>query len=631
MKLTRRRRAAPPQELPPATTPPVTDPTELTPGLPHHSGLTAAVARVDGSWTSYRFGDRAWQADAWRLYDITGQLRFVANWSGASMSRCRMYVAEVDEQGELIGETQDPDIKQLAAGPLGIGPAKAEAIRLAGINLFVPGECYIMAEADGLGPGSDRWWVVSGSQVKRQGDQISIRRPIKQGGGWVTFREGVDLLLRVWTPHPKDVDEPDSPTRSAIPDLREIEALRKREFAELDSRLAGAGVLGLPQDIDFPRGPDDPPGVAGFQAMLGRAMAASLSDRSSAEALVPIMFTAPAELLDKIRHMTFWTDLSAQLLPLRESAVRSLGQSLDVPPEVMLGLGSSNHWSAWAISEDAVTTQIKPPLGRLAEALTEGYLRPQLEEWGADPDRYVYAFDTAALTVRANRSADAVTFHDKILISDDAARTAGAWEEGDAPDEQEILRRIVQAAALSSPTLVLSDPTLRAIIGLGAGPEPPPGQDSPTTVVPQQEPPQQDGTPPAGPPSNTDNPPSDGTPAAALMPVAHLTVIRALTLAGGRLISHRHRDRWPGTPRHALHTRHGPVSADQLPELLRGAWDDLSAAAADIPVDQQQLQKVLSGYVTDLLTRGIAHDRQLLADLLYTATLPPARVREVAA
>lgn len=631
MKLTRRRRAAPPQELPPATTPPVTDPTELTPGLPHRSGLTAAVARVDGSWTSYRFGDRAWQADAWRLYDITGQLRYVANWAGASMSRCGMYVAEVDEQGKLIGETQDPDIRQLAAGPLGIGPAKAEAIRLAGINLFVAGECYIFAEADGLGPGSDRWLVVSGSQVKRQGKQISIRRPIMQGGGWVTFREGVDLLLRVWTPHPQDVDEPDSPTRSAIPDLREIEAIRKREFAELDSRLAGAGLLGLPQDIDFPRGPDDPPGIAGFQAMLGRAMAASLSDRSSAEAMVPIMFTAPAELLDKIRHMTFWTDLSAQLLPLRESAVRSLAQSLDVPPEVMLGLGSSNHWSAWAISEDAVTTQIKPPLGRLAEALTEGYLRPQAEEWGADPDRYVYAFDTAGLTVRANRSADAVTFHDKILISDDAARIAGAWEKGDAPDEQEILRRIVQAAALSSPTLVLSDPTLRAIIGLGAGPEPPPGQDSPTTVVPQQEPPQQDGPPPAGPPSNTDNPSSGGTPAAALMPVAHLAVIRALTLAGGRLISHRHRDRWPDTPRHALHTRHGPVSADQLPGLLRGAWDDLSAAAADIPVDQQQLQQVLSGYVTDLLTRGIAHDRQLLADLLYTATLPPARVREVAA
>ena len=434
-----------------------------------HAALTAAVSsvRMDGAaWKTYKFGNRAWQEEAWRLYDITGQLRFVANWAGNSISRCRLYVAEVDEDGEGTHEVDDnPDVANLAAGPLGRGPAKDESLRLLGINLFVPGEAFIVAESEGNGPGLDRWFVVSGSQIKKTGDQITVARSQLQGGGVMTYRDGVDLILRCWTPHPKSTDEPDSPARSAIPDLREIEAIRKREFAELDSRLAGAGLLGLPEGIDFPRQPDDPTGPAGFMQVLQRNMAASLSDRSSAEAMVPIMFTAPLEALDKIKHLTFWTDLSAQLLPLREAAVKSLAQSLDIPPEVMLGLGSANHWSAWAISEEAITTQIVPVLSRIADALTQGYLRAALEEMGLDPDRYVYEFDTAPLTTRPNRSADALNYHDKFLISDDSAREAGAFGDGDIPVPEERLRRILEKAIITQPSL-LADPAIQDILGI---------------------------------------------------------------------------------------------------------------------------------------------------------------------
>lgn len=305
---------------------------------------TAAFNMEGVGWQTWRFGDRAWQREAWRLYDITGPLRFVAGWQANSVSRCRLYVAEVTGSGEAGEEVVDEDIAGLAAVPLGQGPAKDEALRLAALGLFVPGETYMVVEADAGPDGEDRWMVVTGRQIHRQGDQITVRRSLLQGGGDMIYRPGVDLIIRCWTPHPNDVDEPDSPTRSALPDLRELEAIKKREFAELDSRLAGAGVLLLPEGIDFPRGPDDLPGTAGFSALLQRTMGMSLRDRSSAAAMVPIVAQVTADAIDKIKHLTFWSELSEALLPMKESAIKSLAQSLDVPAEILTGVADVNHW-----------------------------------------------------------------------------------------------------------------------------------------------------------------------------------------------------------------------------------------------------------------------------------------------
>lgn len=586
--------------------------------------VTAAVAslQMDGvGWKTWRFGHRQWQNEAWRLYDITGQLRFVANWVGNSVSRCRLYVAEVDANGDAAAEAEDEKVAALAAGPLGSGSAKDEALRLLGINLFVPGEAYIVAESGGLPGGEDRWFVVSGRQVKRQGDRIVVKKSDLFGGGMLEFRPGEDLMLRVWTPHPADTDEPDSPTRSAIPDLREIEALRKREFAELDSRLAGAGLLPLPEGIDFPASDDDPAGMEGLQARLMRAMSTSLQDRSSASAMVPIMFTVPGEFLDKIRQVTFWSELSAQLLPMRESAIRSLAQSLDVPAEILTGLGESNHWAAWQVAEDTITTQIEPVLSRIADALTTGWLRGALEGVGADPDRYTYAFDTAPLAARPNRTADALNYHGAMLLSDEAAVTAGAFVSEDLPNPEERLRRLMERAVTATPSL-LADPIVQGILGvpaLAVAPNdgdgtsaPPPAEVRDDRALPEQTPPSEE--------------------PAALVAVSNLAVLRALGLAGGRLVPHRLRDRWPGTLKHHLHARHGPVARDRAEEVLRGAWDDLDVVAAqDLRVDPTQLRLLLHGFCVELLTRGLAYDTGLLRDLVSAAMRtnrlsPPAGV-----
>jgi len=592
--------------------------------------VTASVATVQMEgvgWRTWRPGSRTWQTEAWRLYDITPQLRFVCNWVGNSVSRCRLYVAELDESGEITGEVDDPEIGALAQGPLGKGPAKDEALRLLAINLYVPGDGFIVAEADAGPDGDDLWFVTSGRQIRLSGDRIIIRRSLLHGGGDMIFRPGVDLLLQVWTPHPAEPDEPDSPTRSAIPDLREIEALRKREFAELDSRLAGAGLLALPQGIDFPRAPDDPPGIDGFQRLLMRAMATSLQDRASAEALVPIMVTVPPDVVDKIRLVTFWSDLSEQLLPLREAAVRSLAQGLDIPPEILLGQADSNHWTAWQVSDDAITTQIKPILARIADALTTGYLRPALESMGLDPDLYSYDFDTGPLSARPNRTTDALAYHSEILLSDEAAVLAGAWTPEQMPTQRERLRRIAERALVADPTL-LTDPTIRELVGLPppppsvVAPAPPPGAPSPPPPAPGQEPraiPTQPTEAPKPAPPPAQPAPAPAPTAALLLPVAGLAVRRALALAGVRLVTHYQRDQWPDTPRHQLHTRRGPVSVADAERVLRGAWTELAPAADDLGLDPVSVETLLHGFCVELLTRGMAYEATLLRDLVDAA------------
>lgn len=582
--------------------------------------LTAAVSRLslDGaSWKSFRFGDRAWQADAWRLYDITGQLRFVANWVGNSVSRCDMYVAELAPDGKAGAAAKDPEIAALSAGPLGAGDNRAEALRLLGIDLFVPGEAYIIVEAGGAENGDDLWWVVTSRQIKRTGDQISVVRSPMHGGGTMKYRDGVDLILRVWTPHPADTSEPDSPTRSAIPDLREMEALRKREFAELDSRLAGAGLLALPDSLELPRGDDDPAGAAGFFAYLMRAFARSLRDRSSAEAMVPIMITGPADDIEKINHVTFWSELSDQIGPMREGALRNLAQSLDIPPEVLLGLGGTNHWSAWAISDEAVQTQIKPVLSRIAAALTIGYLHPALEALGVEnPQRYVYQFDTAPLTTRPNRIADALNLHDRSLLSDEATREAGAWGEESAPSVDERTRRLLEKLLLTNPDAVLGDQALRTCLGLPewcgeVGAEEAPGET--VSMPPGQEEIVEERTPPEQPA------PSDGQPESPagkpeLAVVAQLAARRALALLGTRLVPHSKRP--DGVPRYQLHVHHGPVADGKLIKVSLGGWADFDDVVAGIGVDHEAFRKVIDEYCTDLVTRGMAHDDRLLADLI---------------
>jgi hypothetical protein len=614
--------------------------------------LTAATAMVDlgaaSSWKTWKFGNKEWQTEAWRLYDIIPELHKISGRIGDSVAQARLYVTEVDDTGEETGEVTDDQIKRLAAVPLGTGAQRDDCLRLAGIDLAVSGECWIVGEGAARSPekAESSWFVVTGSAFKREGEKVKVKRPKTRGGSYLELADGVDILIRCWNPHPNDTDQADSFTRSAIVPLREIELLTKREFAELDSRLTGAGVLFLPEGTDFPREDGDPAGLAGFMAVMQRAAAASIRDQSDARALVPIMATVPDAVLpylDQIKPINFWSQLSAEVGDMKEKAIGRLASSTEIPAEVITGIGDANHWTAWLISDEGTRWIKAGYLGPIADALTRGFLRLALESMGVpNPERYAFAFDTSTLAAKPNRLDDAVQLHDRFLIKDTEVVRAGAFDPDQMPTVQERAAQIVLKLLTTQPDLIL-DPEVQRLLGLpsvkSVGLPPTADQNA-------------DGADPDG--GSDDGPPNGGEPpeapdagetraltealgarvralSAPSMPAlpsaeavfnaaAKLTVYRALELAGGRLTTpQERRGRWAEVPRHELHHHVGPITRDKAARVTDDAWRHVPTLAADLGVNADDLRALLEGYVLELLTRGIRHHDDLLFAALQVA------------
>lgn len=626
------------------------------PGTRPANALIAAAVPINlgdaASWQMFKLGDHRWQWEAWRHYDICGEMRFVVNWIGNAISRCRMYAADIADDGTVGDETSDLQAKTIAETMFGTPAAKAQAQRLMGINMMVAGDVFIVAEGyqsavDG-GSTSDKWYIASSSEVFRRGDDIMVRRSITHGGGNYKLDPQKDLLIRAWNPHPRRHDAADSTVRAILPVMRELEQCTKRVFAELDSRLAGAGILLLPDQLDFPRQPPENPGdpqqtgLDGFAELLQRTMAQSLQQRDSAAALVPIILQVATEALDKIKHLTFDSTISDKIVEMRKAAVERMAMSLDIPPEVLTGMGGSNHWSSWQIEESSIKIHIEPLLIQLADALNIGYFQPALKAAGIkDPEKKTLWFDIAALTVRPNRSDQALQFVEKEIISDKAARDNAAFTDDDAPQQKELVYKLTKALVLAQPAYA-GDPQVQKILGLPniqmpAPPAPPAAPGAPGDLMPGDPGYDTAGTEPAdagvrGLPSIADAEAGNvgggkgqklGQLAASigsgqpLFYACDAAVRRALELAGGRLVPGPSRARY-AVAKHELHTRVVPDQS-RVPALLAGAWTHVRDQAPALGVDADALEELLGGYCTELLTRGVAHEPGLLHATLYQA------------
>lgn len=621
---------------------------EVEPATQPRSSLVASAARIkmDGlGWRTYKFGDDTWQTEAWRLYDIVGELRFVANWIGSACSRVRIYVAQVDDNGRVQKEVTTKKIAGLADTLFGGPPAKAEALRMMGINLTIAGDCFVVGRSTD-DPESDEWYIVSTSELKRWGSNIVQLNP--DGSFGERLNPEKDLVIRVWTPHPRRNLWPDSPTHAALPMLWEIERLTRYVFAQIDSRLVSAGLMPIPKELSFP---DEDPELSGAESLTKRLMetgAAGLKGEGTAAGVVPTFVEMPLEALGKIDLIQFTSELSKQALELRAEALRRFALAMDIEPSILSGAGEANHWGAWQIMEGQINVHITPLMVRICDALTTAYLQPALKAMKEDSERYVFWYDTSPLTVRPERLKDTLELYDKNLVSKEAVLLAGNYKISDAPSEEESAMLFVRELMLRDPNL-FQIPAVREVAGIGpeilpadkvfapqqpgggmggAGPPPPPppptgiqptnGGPMPLESVAQNN--------PAGPP-----PAPNGIAASAAAPppvavptpmntvvVANATVLRALERAGKRLLDRHSRDRWPDVPPYELHTRIRVGGDEHAARLLDGAWDHLGVltAALDPTLDTANLQATLHSYCMTLLVKEQPHHVNLLGQYL---------------
>jgi hypothetical protein len=621
-------------------------------GVP--GSLIASAMQVKYDDLSYNFSqfpyngrDLAWQRELWRLYNCIPEFHYAADWVGNCCSQVRIYVAEVDKLGrvqqEVSADGKDAKVAALSDKMFGGPTGKREALRYCGINATVVGEFYILGKRQ---EDADKWYIISPTQIRR------IQGEFYWGDKFT--RQLIDLskemLTRVWTPHPEWVQYADSPARACQAILRELEQLTKYVFSQIDSRLVGAGLLIIPNNLEMPKADGDAQTFGDSLMMrLATAGAASLRGEGTAQAVLPHIVQSPVDAIEGWKLLQFDSELSKQALELRAEAIRRLGLGLDMPPEALSGMGEANHWAGWFIDGYGIKVHIEPLMNRICGALTTAYLRPALKLMGKDPDRYVFAYDTSPLAIRPQRLQDALNLYEKRIVSAEAVRNAGNFKESDAMSDDENAASEMFEIVLRDPNLLAKE-SVREIIGIdipqeefmlagptgglagqvpGAGPPPPP--PPPTGIqseLPGALPPGGPGeiTPPSGAapgagaplgPRTGPTPPGPITAGAgtqvrqdlALVVLAELVVRRAMEVAGKRLLDRHNRDRWPDVPHFDLHTRIRVADRAHAERLLQGAWGHLPGAVdmLDYEVDTGRLQAVLNEYCATLLVHSAPH------------------------
>ncbi len=571
-----------------------------------------------------------WMKAAWDFYDEVGELRAGITWKANALSRVNLVAAIPPEaQGDEptpIDVNEQPGyaravelVEQIAGGVAGQGQLLAAMCRL----LEVAGVAYVLAPSD---PQTDQfgvWRALSADEVQNLGGGYQVRDA--ETGEWVDLAE-TDLLIKCWQPHPRYSWQPDSPVRGVLSTLGEIKMLSQRIMADARSRLAGNGLLVIPEEAVFPPGQ----GVNGegdgdtdeFIETLIQVTTIPISDQSSPAATTPLVVRMPGDFIAGVQHIKFYSDFSAGIEELRQSAVRRLALGLDMPPDVLLGLADMNHWNGWLSAEQAITMHIEPRAELIVHALTVGFLRPALKAEGIDPNSVIVWYDTSDLSTRPDLTAAANAAHERRVIGDEAWLGYIGLDAADLLDWQsdEYRRRVLLDVARGAPTLA---PAMLAAAGIlepeiaDAADEALTGTEDPASA------PESDATrEPAmqGPPERDDDAQrDDGVAAAALLAAADGIVDRAMERAGQRLRAALGKGKPGGAEAIAcpdptvLHCEVDATTVTSIDHLLAGAWSRVPAIADRYGIGADSLRSCLDSYCRALLAAGHAHDLDRLS------------------
>jgi hypothetical protein len=567
--------------------------------------LAAAASRyIDrkpgrGSTASINQG---WQSRAWELCHLVPEVRFATSYIGNAMSGATLFAGRRAEDGTIERAPDDHRaseiVQEIAGGPDG----QAKLLGAFGKHLTVPGEGWIVIRPNSevLSPDSPEdghdWRVLSTREVRQQAGKLTAEIDGEDiaipAGDPESLDPDAPVALRVWEPDPERAIEADSPVRSSIDLLEELLLLNSAVKAIARSRLTGRGILLVPKGTRFPTTATQGDAEDDLIEILMQVAETAIREPESAAATVPIVLEVPAESISDFKLLTFESNFDELALKLREEAIKRFATGLEIPAELLLGLGDTNHWGAWMLTSEAIRMGIEPKLATVAYALTQQWLRPLLQAEGLDDwHRWLVWYDTAPLRVRTNRSETALQAYDRGVISDVALRRETGFTEDDAPSAEET------AARNRQPNTDTGDQDQDQEQGQG--------QNAPTKPdVPVDETTREPDTLPASAAARA----SDG-----LLAAADGLIWAALSSAGDKLLRtpicpRSERAKARETEAAALHTvwRVEPGQVEQY-RLLDGAWRRVPEIARRYGLDPECLTASLDSYARELIAAGIEH------------------------
>lgn len=601
-------------------------------------GLTAAATRVDLTAETLNVARRrraqAWQADAWVYRDAIGEVRYALDWLANIKSRLRLYVGIVVNPDEMptpidlattppVGEDGKPtgedaavtditpqlvdDAIEALAFLAGGGVGHGHLLSPLTLNMEVPGECYLVGIYDDEAQ-TEEWSIRSMDELERNGDGSWVLK--EEPGQTISTGKVLDpeasYVARLWNPHPRWHALPDSPMRGVLDPCETLLLATRKQRVRTRRRLSN-GLLLVPDTMDFE--PETGKPATSFMQRLVNLMVSAISDESSPASLAPSVIRGPKEDFDGLQFV----DLSEKDAEDKDDekvarALTRIGRGLDVPPEVIEGLKDVKFANAVAIDSTGFRYHIEPKAQRDVDALTQGYLWERLYALNHDPAqvrRLVIWYDPTEVVTNPNRLPDAKDLHERLVISDAVLRDAGGYSEADAPNEEELLRRLSAKTTVPEAlqAALLSLLAAQAGIALPAlpGPEGTPVDDTAPGDTEQ----------PALPSGETQRPDAVAGSAAIeqrqparfsalalaldlelrsrVTAAADAAMRRALERAGARVVSRVKRDspykvQISGVPVIAVTAAVGEAGLSELgvdvDELLAGAFDDLAVTFA---------------------------------------------------
>lgn len=462
---------------------------------------SGATLTASGAYTNTNAWDgvnKGWQNQAWDYYEIIGPLNYAINWQSSALSRVSLVIAEIQPGTEPEILETGPAVEILKQIKWDESTIMADLA----VQLAVPGRGYLVGRE--IQPGIAQWVVYSSDQVRVMRDARrdgTIRYELREGSNaWIALEDALVVPVRDSDDRYRWLDT--STVKACLPILREILLYNSEITSTLVSRIANNGILLIPSEVAFPSRANQNDNEDPFVLELIEAAKQAIKDPGSASAAIPLPIRVPSQFIDSFRHLTLSDPVDANILEARKDAYIRLAEAMNLPKEIMTGIGGANHWGAWQIEESAIKTHISPIAELICGCLTHGFLYPQLtanaeSTTGPNGGRIVVWYDTSALTLHPDLSQKAVELYDRVEISGDALRRETGFTEEDAPNDAQIREQLLKKAATNAQL------ALTAIAELTGNPQ----RVTPAPSVPPE--PVRDGTEssPEEPIANSEGPP----------------------------------------------------------------------------------------------------------------------------
>lgn len=442
--------------------------------------LTAAASLLEADEERTAFYQKRladWVIRAWQFHNLIPEVRYATRYFSDCIAQMIPYPAirpdpfsepiPLDPEGDAeAGYTADEaaaaiDVIARLRNPHG-GPA--EILRRFGAQLFMAGEAHFMGRDDE--DFGERFDVYSTRELVRSDGRWELREPGTDQGGVgkavETFATGDVMVVRIWRPHPEWSAWSDSPMRAAEMILDELLVLTKAINAVALSRVSGAGILFLPNSIrnHYASQTD---GTSGGQAAARDTVVAdmitaagtAISDPGSAASQVPLTVWVPDAVYSEIGSdkLIRWSrELDEVMERQREALLRRYATAVDLPAEVLTGMGDVKYWNLQYIGAEGFRAHFEPTAQLIFNGLTTMFFRPALEEAGVvDPDRFLIWYDPSGLVSPPDQSEAYLALYDRLEVSGDSLRRATGVSDDEKPDDAEIAKRLEWAALLGAP------------------------------------------------------------------------------------------------------------------------------------------------------------------------------------